>query len=78
MDTCLICYRPLYERIIVDTVDGKEERRIRINHLPCWNSETMLIENQIFKAEERLLKLRHKLANILCKRVVMDLQENNI
>ena len=65
MDNCLICYRPLYEHIIniVDTIDGKEERRLKIqvNHKVCWDTETtriyMLIENQIFKAKERLLIL---------------------
>jgi len=77
MDNCLICYRPLYERIIVDTVDGKEERRIKINHKGCWNSTTVLLEKQIAQTEERLMKLKFRLANALCKIVVMGCQEDD-
>ena len=77
---CLICQNPAYEDIRVETENGLEQRRIKINHKGCWNTETELLEKKIFQTEERLLKLRHKLANILCKQVVMDLQndENNL
>jgi Zn-finger protein len=78
MDNCLICYRPLYEYIKVETENGEEERRLKINHRACWNSSTMLLEKQIFQTEQKLLKLRQKLANSLCKIVVMELQENNL
>ena len=71
---CLICQNPVYEDITIETEIGKEKKRIKINHKGCWNTETELLERKIFKAEERLLKLRHELANILCKQIVMDLQ----
>ena len=48
MDNCLICYRPLYEYIKVETENGEEERRLKINHRACWNSTTMILERQIF------------------------------
>lgn len=78
MDTCLICYRPLYEFIKVETENGEEIRRLKINHRACWNSSTVLLEKQIAQTEERLMKLKFRLSNALCKIVVMELQENNL